>query len=61
MIGLATSNGTPARAPWGGRMPFFGANPLAIAVPAGVEAPVVFDMAPSVVARAHIRQACSPG
>lgn len=60
-VGLATSNGTPALAPWGGRSAFFGANPLAVAVPVlGAEA-IVFDMATSVVSRAHIRERAARG
>jgi L-2-hydroxycarboxylate dehydrogenase (NAD+) len=44
-IGIAMRNGTPRVAPWGGRDPFFGTNPLSIAVPAGAEPPIVIDMA----------------
>lgn len=61
MIGIAMSNGTPALAPWGGRRPFFGADPVAVAVPAAEEPPVVFDMASSVSSRARIRQAAARG
>lgn len=61
MVGIAASNGTPALAPWGGRVGFFGANPIALAVPAAQEAPIVFDMAASVSARARIRQFAARG
>lgn len=61
MVGIATTNGTPALAPWGGRMPFFGANPLAVAVPSDSESSIVLDMATSVTARARIRQYAARG
>ena len=57
MVGIAMGNAAPAMAPWGGTEPFFGTNPLAIAVPDGEEEPVVLDMASSVVARGKIRRA----
>jgi LDH2 family malate/lactate/ureidoglycolate dehydrogenase len=60
-LGFAVSNGTPALAPFGGRAPFFGANPLAAAIPAGTEPHVVFDMAASVSARARIRRLAEEG
>ena len=57
MVGIAMGNAAPAMAPWGGGEPFFGTNPIAIAVPNGDEEPVVLDMASSVVARGKIRRA----
>jgi len=57
LIGVISTNGAPAMAPWGGMEPFFGTNPLSIAVPAGLEGPVVLDMSSSVVARGKIRRA----
>ena len=50
-------NAAPAMAPWGGTEPFFGTNPIAIAVPSGEDEPVVLDMASSLVARGKIRRA----
>ncbi len=47
MIGIAMSTGPILVAPWGGRDPQFCTNPLAIAVPAGNEDPIVIDMATS--------------
>ena len=47
MIGIAMSTGPLLVAPWGGRDPQFCTNPLAIAVPAGREDPIVIDMATS--------------
>jgi L-2-hydroxycarboxylate dehydrogenase (NAD+) len=57
MVGIAMGNAAPAIAPWGGTEPFFGTNPIAIAVPNGADEPVVLDMASSVVARGKIRRA----
>ncbi|MDK2877411.1 MAG: hypothetical protein PWR06_127 [Thermoanaerobacteraceae bacterium] len=54
MIGIASTNGPARMAPWGGRDPYFGTNPFAVAVPAGKEFPVIADMATSVVARGKI-------
>lgn len=60
-IGLAASNAPPNMAPWGGRERFLGTNPLSIAVPAGKRAPIVLDMATSVVARGQIILAAQRG
>src|SRR3954470_21052062 len=43
-------------APWGGIETLLGTNPLAIAIPAGKEAPVVLDMATSVTSFGVIRK-----
>lgn len=61
MIGLSLTNSPSLMVPWGGKRPFFGTNPLAIAVPAGEEQPFVFDMATSVVARGAIILAAKKG
>ena len=57
MVGMVMSNSAPSMPPWGGAEPFFGTNPLSIAVPGGSEGPVVLDMSSSVVARGKIRLA----
>ena len=44
MVGIALSNGAPMVAPWGGRDPFFGTNPVAIGVPAANQPPILIDM-----------------
>jgi LDH2 family malate/lactate/ureidoglycolate dehydrogenase len=54
MIGFAISNSPPAMAPWGGKEPFTGTNPLSFAIPTGREKPIVIDMATSVVAKGKI-------
>jgi LDH2 family malate/lactate/ureidoglycolate dehydrogenase len=55
MIGLATTNALPTMAPWGGAERVLGINPLAIAVPADRELPIVFDAAFSGSAHGKIR------
>ena len=45
MIGLAGTNALPTMAPWGGAEKIIGINPLAVAIPAGEERPIVFDAA----------------
>lgn len=50
MIGFTATNGCARMAPWGGKDPFFGTNPFAVAVPTGQHLPIVADMATSVVA-----------
>ncbi|WP_207539627.1 Ldh family oxidoreductase [Sabulicella rubraurantiaca] len=53
-IGLLTTNGSPAMAPWGGRRKLVGNNPWSIAAPAGRHAPMMLDIANTVVARGKI-------
>src|SRR6185437_6147639 len=43
-------------APWGGAEALMGTNPIAVAIPAGQEAPVVLDIATSVSSFGNIRQ-----
>ncbi|EAX49023.1 Malate dehydrogenase [Thermosinus carboxydivorans Nor1] len=54
MIGFTATNGAARMAPWGGKDPFFGTNPFAVAVPAGKHLPIIADMATSVVALGKI-------
>lgn len=61
MIGIVMTNAPSNMPPWGGRKPYFGTNPLCIALPCGVEAPVVLDMSTSVVARGKIVMAATMG
>lgn len=60
-IGIAMGNGFPLVAPWGGRDIFFCTNPLAIAVPAGDEPPVVIDMATSRYSMGQVVRAARDG
>jgi LDH2 family malate/lactate/ureidoglycolate dehydrogenase len=56
MIGLyfavGSSNHLP---PWGGTESLLGTNPMAVAVPAHDEAPIVLDMSPTVAAYGKVR------
>lgn len=55
MIGIATTNALPTMAPWGGAEPILGINPVAIAVPARNEFPIVYDAAFSASSHGKIR------
>jgi ureidoglycolate dehydrogenase (NAD+) len=56
-VGIAVSNADSQVAPFGARAKFLGTNPLAVAVPAALEAPIVLDMATSVVAHGKVKAA----
>jgi (2R)-3-sulfolactate dehydrogenase (NADP+) len=53
-IGLAFANAPAVIAPWGGRRPLFGTNPIAFAAPRAQGDPVVIDLASSVIARGEV-------
>jgi LDH2 family malate/lactate/ureidoglycolate dehydrogenase len=55
MVGLAATSALPTMAPWGGVDKILGINPLAVAIPAGREGPVVFDAAFSASSHGKIR------
>lgn len=55
MIGLAGTNALPTMAPWGGTEKIVGINPLAIAVPAATQPPLVLDIAFGATAHGKIR------
>ncbi|MBL8231062.1 MAG: Ldh family oxidoreductase [Bryobacterales bacterium] len=55
MIGLAMTNALPTMAPWGGKDKIIGINPLAVAIPAKSEAPIVLDAAFSYSSHGKIR------
>ncbi|KAK1827338.1 Malate/L-lactate dehydrogenase [Podospora conica] len=54
------TNASPALAPWGGRAPLLGVNPIAVGAP-GRPRPFILDMAPSVAARGWIHRALRRG
>jgi LDH2 family malate/lactate/ureidoglycolate dehydrogenase len=60
-LGLAMSTGQALVAPWGGREPFFCTNPIAVAVPTGSDAPVVFDAASSAFSMGRLVRAARDG
>jgi LDH2 family malate/lactate/ureidoglycolate dehydrogenase len=55
MIGFAATNALPTMAPWGGLDKIVGINPLAVAIPAGAESPIVLDAAFSYSSHGKIR------
>jgi LDH2 family malate/lactate/ureidoglycolate dehydrogenase len=60
-IGFLSTNASPAMAPWGGRGKAVGNNPWSIAAPAGERAPMVLDIANTIVARGKIYLARQKG
>jgi LDH2 family malate/lactate/ureidoglycolate dehydrogenase len=60
-IGFATTDAEPIMAPWGGAKAVVGNNPMAYAIPAAPEPPIVLDMAQSVVAWGKIFLAAQRG
>lgn len=53
-IAIVLTNALAAIPPWGGKEAYFGTNPIAIGLPRQDGAPVVIDLATSVVARGKI-------
>ncbi|MFC9358584.1 Ldh family oxidoreductase [Rhodococcus sp. NPDC057014] len=60
-VGILTTNGSPAMAPWGGRTKMVGANPWSIAVPSGSHGAIVLDIANTGVARGKVYAARERG
>jgi LDH2 family malate/lactate/ureidoglycolate dehydrogenase len=61
MLGLSFTNVDPGVTVPGARVPLLGTNPLAYAVPAGTEPPIMLDIATSVVAASKIYAARDVG
>src|SRR5438477_3888166 len=62
MIGIYSAvSGSNFMAPWGGAEPLLGTNPIAVAIPAGEEAPIVLDIATSVASNGAIRTYAKEG
>lgn len=62
MIGIVMANSAPAIAPWRGKKSIFGTNPMGYGFPTPNDmAPIIFDMATSIVARGKIRLAAKQG
>ncbi len=57
LIGVMMANTPKAIAPWGGKDPFFGTNPIAFAVPRITNDPLIIDLSLSKVARGKIMHA----
>ncbi|NII69102.1 Ldh family oxidoreductase [Microbacterium ulmi] len=62
MIGVYMAVGNaPHMAPWGGLDALMSTNPLAVAIPAGQEPPIVFDMATTVASYGRVKLAARRG
>lgn len=61
LIGLIMCNSNPTVAPFGGRDRLFGTNPISYAVPVNGGAPIVLDIATSVVAAMQLGKAIRRG
>ncbi|MDQ0511734.1 Ldh family oxidoreductase [Ancylobacter amanitiformis] len=61
LIALAFTNSPPNIAPWGGRKPLFGTNPLAFAAPRRAGPPIVIDLATSQVTKVSLVAAAKAG
>jgi (2R)-3-sulfolactate dehydrogenase (NADP+) len=61
LVALAVTNSPPNIAPWGGKKPLFGTNPMAFAAPRGGMPPLVIDQATSVVTKVVLMQAAKSG
>jgi LDH2 family malate/lactate/ureidoglycolate dehydrogenase len=54
-LALIASNASPTMAPWGGKTPLLGTNPIAMSFPAGKYDNFTLDMATSATAKGKIR------
>jgi LDH2 family malate/lactate/ureidoglycolate dehydrogenase len=62
MIGIYSAvSASNFMAPWGGAEPLLGTNPIAVAIPAGKEPPIVLDIATSVASNGAIRTYANEG
>jgi (2R)-3-sulfolactate dehydrogenase (NADP+) len=61
LVALAVTNSPPNIAPWGGKKPLFGTNPMAFAAPRAGLPPLVVDQATSVVTKVALVQAAKSG
>jgi LDH2 family malate/lactate/ureidoglycolate dehydrogenase len=61
MIGMALTNAGPQLSAWGGKSKVVGSNAMGVAVPAGEEFPVIFDIAMGASAAAKIFLAAERG
>lgn len=61
LLAMAFSNAPSAMAPWGGKTPLFGTNPIAFASPREQADPLVIDLSLSKVARGKVMLAKKAG
>lgn len=55
LVALAFVNAPRSMAPWGGKVPVFGTNPMAFAFPRPGDVPMVIDQSSSKIARSEIQ------
>jgi ureidoglycolate dehydrogenase (NAD+) len=55
MVGIVTTSAAARMAPFNGRVPLFGTNPICFSAPTGTDRPYVFDMATSQVSYSQIK------
>ncbi len=56
LVGICLCNSPSAMPAWGGKRKILGTNPFSIAIPAKKYAPIVIDMATSIVAKSKINE-----
>ncbi|MCJ9724473.1 Ldh family oxidoreductase, partial [Agrobacterium sp. BETTINA12B] len=61
LVALMVANAPASMAPWGGKTPVFGTNPIAFAAPLPDADPIVIDLALSRVARGKVMAARQKG
>lgn len=61
LIALMFANAPASMAPWGGKRPLFGTNPIAFGLPVPGQDPIVIDLALSKVARGKVMEAHQKG
>ena len=61
MVGVAMTVASPRLAPTGGRIPLFGNNPIAYAVPSDLDFPLLFDAAMGALAAGKLELAAANG
>jgi (2R)-3-sulfolactate dehydrogenase (NADP+) len=61
LVALMVANAPASMAPWGGKAPVFGTNPIAFAAPLPGGEPIVIDLALSKVARGKVMAARQQG
>ncbi|MDO1580550.1 Ldh family oxidoreductase [Rhizobium oryzicola] len=61
LAAMMFANAPASMAPWGGRKPLYGTNPIAFAVPMAGGDPIVIDLALSKVARGKVMEAHQKG
>jgi (2R)-3-sulfolactate dehydrogenase (NADP+) len=61
LVSLAFANAPTSVAPFGGKSPFFGTNPIGFGAPRANGEPIIVDMATSATAKVNIKKAAAEG